>query len=977
MPTELERLQQALAGRYRIERELGRGGMAVVYLAADLKHSRPVAIKVMLPEAAKTIGPQRFKREIEIAAQLTHPHILPLHDSGEAAGELFYVMPFIDGGSLRARLEREPRLPLETALGVVRDIASALGHAHHQGLVHRDIKPENVLLSDGIGLVADFGIARVLTSADTTALTTSGVIVGTPRYMAPEQIIGGNVDERADLYSLGVVLFEMLAGEPPFKDSGRGLAYQHVSVQPPPLANFRPVPAGVAAAVMRALAKSPADRFRSAAEFAEALTLDAAPIVTESAKPADRPGNLPRGRTRFIGRERELTEGARLLDHTRLLTLTGPPGCGKTRLAIELAERAHTRYPDGTWFVDFAPLIQSERVILATAGVFGVLEDLQRPLVDRVTAHVGSSRMLLILDNCEHVLDAASGLTEQLLAACPRLQIIVTSREGLGIVGEQALALGSLRLPASGSGNPDPILASEAVEFFVDRARLADSAFRVDARNASVVVEICRRLDGIPLALELAAVRVKLLSVEEIRDRLGDRFRLLTGGSRTALPRYQTLRAAIDWSYQQLRPEDRRLFCGLGVFAGGWTLVGALRVVDPQANEFAILDALTRLVDKSLVVPTRGTASTRYSMLESVRQYAGEQLEQSGEGDSVRSRHLEYFVMLAEEARPHLQGAQQAQWLARLDAERENLLAAHEWCARAMDGSRADLRIAYATLLYWVTRGLLQLGDRVTAEALSRPGAANFPAERMQALFAGGQLIYLMGRYPEATLRLEEGLALARSLGDNLRVASLLRAIGIVAQAEGDAAKARRYMQESLELSRTIGDKRQLAIIINGLAELERAENNLAVAERLCSEFIALERDLGNRGNMASGLLNLAMVTIGLRSLERTRELLREALSIADELGSRRVGQGVLEGSAGLAAAQREWGRAARVYGAAEAQRLRMGLQRDPADEAFLSPMLATAHKALGDTAYAAAEVAGRALTYEDAVAEIAGWLAG
>ncbi len=704
-------LQDAIADRYQIERELGRGGMATVYLADDLKHGRKVAIKVMLPETAAAIGHDRFLREIEIAARLTHPHILPLHDSGAADGQLYYVMPYIEGESLRARIDREKQLPLEDALRLTREIASALGHAHRHGLIHRDIKPGNVLLADGMALVADFGLARALSATGAEGLTPVGYVVGTPAYMAPEQLLGSSdVDGRADLYALGCLVYEMLVGQPPFTGSVQRLAHQHVHAEPRPVSDVRPgVPAAVVAAISKALAKTPADRYATAARFAEALAVatTAGPTPTPDPEGGAVPNNLPRQRTRFIGRERELAECARLLGDARLLTLTGIGGCGKTRLALKLAEHLLATFPDGVWFVDLAPLLEAERVTLTMATALGLREEPGMPLINRLAAHLATRRTLIVLDNCEHVLAAAAELAEAVLAASANLKLVVTGREGLGITGEQSLALRSLSMPATSATDLHAIEATEAVRLFLDRARLVEPGFSLEAATAPLIAEICRRLDGIPLAIELAAARVKMLSVEEIRARLDDRFRLLTGGSKSALSRHQTLRAAIGWSFDHLSHEEQRLLCRLSVFAGGWTLDGAARVAGEDTDEFEVLDLLTRLGDKSLVMPERiEGGSTRYGMLETVRQYAQEQLNQSGETDETRMRHLAFYLALAEEASLKLHTPEQGAWLSRLDRERENLLSALAWCDRAQGEAESGLRLVTAIQAYWVHLGL-------------------------------------------------------------------------------------------------------------------------------------------------------------------------------------------------------------------------------------------------------------------------------
>ena len=369
-----------LSDRYRITAEIGAGGMATVYLADDVKHRRQVAIKVLKPEISAAIGRERFLREIEIAARLNHPHIVPLFDSGAAGDLLYYVMPYVRGESLRARLQREAQLPLDDALRLTREIAAALGHAHQHDLVHRDIKPENILIVDGMALVADFGIARTMTAGapdqGTQMATMVGAVIGTPQYMSPEQAIGGAVDQRSDIYSLACVLFEMLAGQPPFvAPTADALLRMHVTAEARPVTESRPaIPAALARVVASGLAKRPDDRFASTAQFAEAIAAAMTEVGTAAAPAAATAHNLPRPRTQFIGREREIAECVRLLDDTRLLTLTGIGGGGKTRLAIRVAEEVVSSYPDGVWFVDLAPVTDAGRVLETIAGVFGVRE---------------------------------------------------------------------------------------------------------------------------------------------------------------------------------------------------------------------------------------------------------------------------------------------------------------------------------------------------------------------------------------------------------------------------------------------------------------------------------------------------------------------------------------------------------------------------------------------------------------------------
>src|SRR5437773_2143885 len=543
-PNAPEDLASALSKRYRFHRELGRGGMATVFLADDLKHGR--------------------------------------------------------------------------------EIASALGYAHHRGLVHRDVKPENILLSDGMALVADFGIARATNVSHERRHTTAGTAIGTPPYMAPEQITGSpDVDSRADLYSLGCVLFEMLAGAPPFTGPDESLAYQHLSVAPRAVSELRPgLPARVSATVAKALAKSPADRYATAARFAEALAtaLVDAPETAVTERSRRPPNNLPAERTSFVGRERELAECERLFEEARLLTLTGMGGCGKTRLALKLAEGWLDEHPDGVWFVDLAPLTDESRVAETIAVALGVREHAGSS-IESLRLHVRGKKLVVVLDNCEHLLSACATAVNALLDAGSVVRVLTTSRESLGVTGERLFAVRSLEVPPAGTaGDATRVESSEAVRLFVERAGLAQPGFTVTTQNAEALGEICRRLDGIPLAIELAAARIRILSVGQIRARLDDRFRLLTASSRTALPRHQTLQATIQWSYDQLSVDEQRLFRSLAVFAGGWTLAGAAQVAGDGWDEFQVIDLLARLVDKSLVIVEREhDGEPRYRMLETVR----------------------------------------------------------------------------------------------------------------------------------------------------------------------------------------------------------------------------------------------------------------------------------------------------------------------------------------------------------------------
>ncbi len=687
------------------------------------------------------------------------------------------------------------------------------------------------------------------------------------------------------------------------------------------------------------------------------------------------PNNLPHSLSSFVGRERELAEVRSLLGRTRLLTLTGMGGLGKTRLSLQAAAEEMDAYPDGVWLAELAPVHDPRHVALAVASAMGVKEEAGRPVAEALERHVRERRLLVILDNCEHLLDECAALARRLLGASPHLRILASSREPLRMAGEATYAVPALEVPAADAPVDARALARcTAPRLFIDRARAARSDFRVDDASAPAIATICRRLDGIPLALELAAARVRTLSVEAIAARLDDRLRLLTGGDRSALPRQQTLRALIDWSHDLLGEPERALLRRLSVFVGGWTLEAAEAVaagapIEPRD----VVDVLGRLVEKSLA--EHDAEAERYRLLETVREYASGRLDESGEGDRIRDAHLACCLALARRAKPALVGPEQAAWLARLDLERENLLAAHQWAGRTPGGAQAGLQLLGYVKLYWINRGLLELALGMYVEALERPGTQARDAARSKALFEAGQLLFYMGRHGEARGTLEESLAIARELDERDLVALALQPLGGAALGQGDFEAARRFLDEALALAREGGNARELAAALNALAQLHRVGGRPDAAEPLLRQALAIARELGDRETVAIALLNLAMVgAVDGCSGEADRGVL-EAMAIAAELLSQPLAQSTLEACAGLAALRGQWIPAARFFGAAEAQAGKTGLHRDPADEAFLAPLVAKARGALGASAFEAAQRAGQELAEAQATQEARAWL--
>lgn len=686
------------------------------------------------------------------------------------------------------------------------------------------------------------------------------------------------------------------------------------------------------------------------------------------------PNNLPQQLTSFIGRERELAEVTALVGRARLVTLTGPGGIGKTRLSLQAAADVMDRFPDGVHLVELAPVSDPRMVAQAVATPIGVKEEAGHSIVDALASHVRDRSMLLILDNCEHLVQSCAELATTLLRAGSGLHIIASSREALRVAGESSYPVPSLSLARDGAGEAGaPNAQSEAVKLFVERATAARPAFRPGADNLSSISAICGRLDGIPLAIELAAACTRTMSVARIEQRLSDRFRLLATGDRAALPRQQTLRALIDWSYDLLTPTEQALLRALSVFAGGFTMEAAAAVasggaLDPAAD---VDELVRRLVEKSLVA--HDLDSDRCGLLETVRQYAQDRLREAHEEAHVRDRHLGYQVEFANRAQPKFFGAECARWLAMLDAERENVVLALAHCDYARGGADASMQIAVATKFYWFNRGLLELGYRICNEALGRSTEPS--ALRVRALLAAGQFASWRGHYDVAFEHLEQGLAIARDAGESELTATILQPLGIAALGLGNRRAARDYLEEALALARQGGDKHGLAAALNQVAMVERIDGRTARAAEHYAQALVLARELEDSAIVAVTLLNLAMVAIIRASPAEAPGLLLEALRIGEASGDRPAVQGVLDVCTALASMSGDSIIAARFHGMAKRQLEEVGMQRDPVDTAFLMPWIERARQDLGTAAFAAASGAGRDMDYARVVVDAKKWL--
>jgi predicted ATPase/class 3 adenylate cyclase len=682
------------------------------------------------------------------------------------------------------------------------------------------------------------------------------------------------------------------------------------------------------------------------------------------------PNNLPHQVTNFIGRGNELAELQRLLARTRLLTLTGAGGCGKTRLGLQLAADSLERFPDGAWLVEFASLADPELVPQAVASVLSLKGEPGKPIAQSLSEHLEDKRLLLLLDNCEHLLHGCAQLVDTLVRQCPQLTFLASSREALGIAGEQAYRVPSLSLPDSKQEQTwDSIARVEAVQLFTDRALLARPDFQVTPHNAAALASICHRLDGIPLAIELAAARVRSLSVEEINRKLDQRFQLLTGGSRTALPRQQTLRSLIDWSYDLLHDREKLLLQRLSVFVGGWTLDAAEQVCagDGVADQ-EILDLLTSLCDKSLVLVEQNDGGYRYRLLETVRQYAREWLLTSGGGETVRARHRDCFLALAEETHAKLKGPEQAKWLRRLEAEHENLRASLEW-SLADAGQSAGLRLCGALQYFWIMRGHFSEGRRWCERILADAGADERTPERANALSAAGLMAYRQDDFVAARALLEESLAIRRQLGDRKGIGVAAGNLGMVALDEGNFASARALHEESLAIARELGNRNGVLASLANLGNANYEQGDFATARARFEESLAISRELGDGHTTAMTLHMLGMIEGAQGNHGAAQALYRESLMMLGELGLRGRISYSLQALATVAAALGSPLRAARLWGAEERLREEIGLSRPAEERLVIDPQVRDARAAAGDgAAFDRAWQEGRAMAYDQAI---------
>ncbi len=894
----LLRAGQLVAGRYRVAGLLGRGNMGEVYEAEDVVLGTKVALKCIRRGSAwRPDALARFKREVLLARRVTHPSACRVfdfgHEAGDGGGVAFLTMELLDAEPLSRRLRERGRLRPDELVPILRDLAGALDAAHRAGVVHRDLKPGNVLLvrsgAAERAVVTDFGLADDFTSRDVERETPG--IRGTPAYLAPEQVTGDDVGPRADMYALGVLLYEALTGALPFRgESPLATALARLDATPPRPSDLVPdLDEAWDRAIARCLARAPDDRFESAA----ALLAFVAEAGDDPSPAAHASGRLPVEANDFVGREWDLRALDTLFDDgARVVTIFGTAGIGKTRLAIRHAARARSRWPGGVFFSDLAQARTVGDVLRTVAGALDAPIGARDPAGQLGHAIAARGRCLLVFDDCEGACDATRDLVEAWRGVAADAAFLITTRERLRIPDERVLEL-------------SPLTDEDAVELFVSRTRshARDAAVAPDA--IAEIRDLVRRLDALPLAIELAASRAAILSVRQLRERLDERFRLLAGAGATG--RHATLRVAIATSWESLAPHERAAWAHASVFEGGFSLEAAEQVVDLSAWPDApwLVDVLQSLVDKS-VLRVEGTSegdagAPRFHLLASLQDYGRSELSPT-DLRAAQDRHAAYHATLGEEsALEQLERPGGVARRRRLALELDNVLAA---CRHAVRTSRGDL----ATALLAAAWAVLDLSGPVTIvlelgrEVLAQGTLAD--ADRARAARLVGTACWRAAQVEEGQATFEEGLAAARRAGDERVEALLLLALGCLHFDGARMDVARDHYERAFALHRKTGHRRLEGLTLCNLGNVDFECGRTEEARAHFEAAVAIAREVGDRRGEGVVLGNLAVHHFEQARMDEAREGFEAALAIHREVGSRRFEGEVLGNLAGLHAEQ-------------------------------------------------------------------------
>ncbi|PND51178.1 MULTISPECIES: protein kinase [Rhodococcus] len=799
--------------------QIGRGGFGMVYRCRQRALDRTVAVKILTVSLDEE-NLARFLREQRAMGRLTgHPNIVHVLQVGTTdSGRPYLVMPYYPQTSLDAWIRRQGPLSVDDALRMGVRLAGALDTTHRLGVLHRDVKPANVLLTEyGEPVLTDFGIAHIEGGFETE----TGAIIGSPAFTAPEVLSGERPSVASDIYGLGATLFAALTGHAAFeRRQGEQVVAQFLRITTQPVPDLREngFPDDISRAVERAMDADPRRRPSTAAAFGHELQqiqvsrgqrademalLEYSgrlrPGLPDAVRPVRRVGNLPAESTTFVGRRREVSAAKKRLTASRALTLTGIGGVGKTRLALRVATELQPSYRDGAWLVELGELNDEALLVDVVAEVLDVRDSPGRSLEDAVVDFVASRQLLLVLDNCEQIVDAAARLADRLLRHCPDLRILATSREPLGIRGEVVMRVSPLSVPPLDQlGSVREPRRFDALKLFVERAAAAVPDFELTEYNRAAVVEVCTRLDGLPLPIELAAARMRVMSAEQLRQRLAERFTVLTTAERHVPTRQRTLRLSIDWSYDLCTPAEQQLWQQLSIFAGSFGLEAVEYLSGGTATSTDVLDRVTALVDKSIMIREQHDDQVRFRMLETIRQYGREKAQQCDEYLGWRHRHREWFEQMVLRAEAEWVSPRQLDWITCLNRELPNLREALEFASTEPAASRSDpaLRMATALFPYWLARGLLNEGRHWLGRMLMHPLASS--NDRIDALYAHSVLAELQGDLATGAELVEQCKALVQGANDPLLDARADHAAGLLALYSGDLVQACTHLERAL-----------------------------------------------------------------------------------------------------------------------------------------------------------------------------------
>ncbi|WP_416062257.1 protein kinase domain-containing protein [Rhodococcus indonesiensis] len=985
-------------------REIGRGGFGVVYRCAQPALDRTVAVKVLsgdLDDESRA----RFLREQQAMGRLTsHPNVVNVLEVGVTEnGRPYLVMPYHPQDSLDARIRRHGPLPVTEALRLGVKMAGALETAHRLGIVHRDVKPGNVLLTDyGEPALTDFGIAHITGGFETA----TGTVTGSPAFTAPEVLRGDPPGPASDVYGLGATLFAALTGHAAFeRRSGEQVVAQFLRITTHPAPDLREsgIDDDFAALVERAMSRDPAER-PSPAMLGEALQqielsrgdpvdemalhpgtdtardLRSAARLSSGPSPSVPPvpsphsaaeGGLPLELTSFVGRRKDRAQVEKLLSTSRLVTLTGVGGVGKTRLALRVASDLRRAFADGVRLVELGELRDGSLLGEVVADALG-LRNRSPKHVQTLVAFFEARETLVVLDNCEQILDAVAHLTETLLRTCPELRILATSRETLTIAGEVAFRVLPLPVPDEADEVASVDVADwDAVTLFAERAATAVPGFEITPDNAATLNRICIRLDGLPLAIELAAARLRTMTPEQVLERLTDRFELLTRGSRNAPARQQTLRWSIDWSFALCLPSEQQLWSRLSVFAGGFELDAAEQVCMYDAEPIGLLDLLASLVDKSILVREHAGTVARFRMLETLRDYGRDKLSQAGTLVDLRRRHYHWYRRLAVAAESEWISAHQLVWLARLERERPNLREAMEFGLASTGGvpDATGLEIATALFPFWLSRGLLREGRRWLERTLALQSDHDI-ALRVKALNAASVLASRHEDCEQAATLIEEARTLAAARNNALDVALVHHADAVHALHNGDPERAVRAYTEALPVLRDTGSVFTQITALHGLGLAHEILGHSQDATDCLEEAIRITELHGESVYRGRSSLTLGLVMWRQGRRDRAVHLLRTGLELALVVDDPFAATWCLEILAWISSRERRFQRAAVLLGSAEALRQRVGtsiVQIPDLTESHTECEITT-RRVLGSRAFAAAVRVGESLSPEEAM---------